>query len=81
MVWNEEQCTLFTNKVGREIAKEEMQGIVETLMEKGLSLIHIFGQGLYCFTHRNKTITKVFSAMTSNQYKLPLIAKAFGVIS
>ena len=21
MVWNEEQCTLFTNKVGREIAK------------------------------------------------------------
>lgn len=35
MVWNEEQCTLFTNKVGREIAKEEMQGIVETLMEKG----------------------------------------------
>ena len=35
MVWNEEQCTLFTNKLGREIAKEEMKGIVETLMEKG----------------------------------------------
>lgn len=33
--WNEEQCTLFTNKVGRDISEEEIQGIVNILVEKG----------------------------------------------
>ena len=34
MVWNEEQCTLFTNKVGREITKEEMQGVKHYLVDE-----------------------------------------------
>ena len=33
--WDSEQCTLFTNKVGRDINEEEMQGIVDILVEKG----------------------------------------------
>lgn len=33
--WNEEQCTLFSNKAGRDITAEEMQGIVDILVEKG----------------------------------------------
>jgi len=33
--WGEEQCTLFTNKAGKEINEEEMQGIVDILVEKG----------------------------------------------
>lgn len=32
--WDSEQCTLFTNKVGRDINEEEMQGIVDILVEK-----------------------------------------------
>lgn len=32
--WNEEQCALFTNKAGRDITQEEMQGIVNILVEK-----------------------------------------------
>lgn len=35
LTWNEEQCTLFTNKVGRDISEEEMQGMVDVLVEKG----------------------------------------------
>ena len=35
LIWNSEQCTLFTNKVGRDINEEEMQGIVDILVEKG----------------------------------------------
>lgn len=33
--WDEEQCILFTNKVGKDIGEEEMQGIVNILTEKG----------------------------------------------
>ena len=33
--WNSEQCTLFTNKVGKDVNEEEMQGIVDILVEKG----------------------------------------------
>lgn len=33
--WNDEQCTLFSNKAGRDITAEEMQGIVDILVEKG----------------------------------------------
>ncbi len=33
--WNEEQCTLFTNRVGKDISEEEMQEIVRMLTEKG----------------------------------------------
>ncbi|WP_300703356.1 DUF4373 domain-containing protein, partial [Bacteroides sp.] len=33
--WDCEQCTLFTNKVGKDINEEEMQGIVDILVEKG----------------------------------------------
>ncbi len=33
--WNSEQCTLFTNKVGKDVDEEEMQGIVDILVEKG----------------------------------------------
>ena len=32
--WNAEQCTLFTNKAGRDINEQEMQGIVDILVEK-----------------------------------------------
>lgn len=35
MVWNEEQCMLFTNKVGKDINEQEMQGIVDILVGKG----------------------------------------------
>lgn len=34
LAWNKEQCTLFTNKVGRDISEEEMQGMVDILVEK-----------------------------------------------
>lgn len=34
LTWNKEQCTLFTNKVGRDISEEEMQGMVNILVEK-----------------------------------------------
>lgn len=33
--WNPEQRALFSNKVGRDISEEEMQGIVDILVEKG----------------------------------------------
>lgn len=33
--WDSEQCTLFANRVGKDISEEEMQGIVNTLTEKG----------------------------------------------
>jgi len=33
--WGEEQCTLFTNKAGKDVNEEEMQGIVDILIEKG----------------------------------------------
>ena len=33
--WDEEQCTLFSCKAGRDISGEEMQGIVNILIEKG----------------------------------------------
>ena len=33
--WGEEQCTLFTNKAGKDVNEEEMQGIVDILVEKG----------------------------------------------
>ena len=32
--WNAEQCTLFTNKAGKDINEQEMQGIVDILVEK-----------------------------------------------
>lgn len=32
--WNTEQCTLFTNKAGKDINEQEMQGIVDILVEK-----------------------------------------------
>lgn len=32
--WNPEQRALFSNKVGRDISEEEMQGIVDILVEK-----------------------------------------------
>ena len=32
--WNAEQCTLFTNKAGRDINEQEMQGVVDILVEK-----------------------------------------------
>lgn len=35
LIWNEEQCTLFTNKVGKDINEQEMQGIVDILVGKG----------------------------------------------
>lgn len=33
--WNPEQRALFSNKAGRDISEEEMQGIVDILVEKG----------------------------------------------
>ena len=33
--WDEEQCLLFTNKAGKDINEQEMQGIVDILVEKG----------------------------------------------
>lgn len=33
--WESEQCTLFTNKVGRDVSEEEMQGIIDILVKKG----------------------------------------------
>ena len=35
LLWGEEQCALFTNKVGKDACEEEMQGIVDILVEKG----------------------------------------------
>lgn len=35
--WNAEQCTLFTNKAGKDINEQEMQGIVDILVEKAFS--------------------------------------------
>ena len=32
--WNAEQCTLFTNKAGKDINEQEMQGIVDILVKK-----------------------------------------------
>ena len=40
--WDSEQCTLFTNKVGRDINEEEMQGIVDILVEKEFFNIKIY---------------------------------------
>lgn len=40
--WNDEQCVLFSNKAGKEIAADEMQGIVNILIEKGF-----FDKGSY----------------------------------
>ena len=40
--WNDEQCVLFSNKAGKEITAEEMQGIVDILIEKGF-----FDKGSY----------------------------------
>ena len=40
--WNDEQCVLFSNKAGKEIAADEMQGIVDILIEKGF-----FDKGSY----------------------------------
>ena len=34
LLWGEEQCALFTNKVGKDACEEEMQGIVDILVEK-----------------------------------------------
>ena len=34
LLWGKEQCTLFTNKAGRELTEDEMQGIVDILVEK-----------------------------------------------
>lgn len=42
MHWNDEQCILFSNKAGKEITAEEMQGIVDILIEKGF-----FDKGSY----------------------------------
>ena len=42
LTWNKEQCTLFTNKVGRDISEEEMQGIVDILVEKGFFDLKLF---------------------------------------
>ena len=33
--WSEEQCALFSNKVGRDVTAEEMQGMVDILVAKG----------------------------------------------
>lgn len=30
--WDEEQCLIFANKVGKEVEVEEVQGIIETLI-------------------------------------------------
>ncbi|WP_044262423.1 DUF4373 domain-containing protein [Bacteroides timonensis] len=35
LLWGEEQCALFTNKAGKDIDEEEMQGIVDILVDKG----------------------------------------------
>ena len=35
--WNAEQCTLFTNKAGKDINEQQMQGIVDILVEKAFS--------------------------------------------
>lgn len=42
LTWNKEQCTLFTNKVGRDISEEEMQGIVDIMVEKGFFDLNIY---------------------------------------
>ncbi|WP_129659171.1 DUF4373 domain-containing protein [Bacteroides fragilis] len=34
--WDEEQCLIFANKVGREVQAEEVQGIIEILFTKGI---------------------------------------------
>ena len=35
LAWSEEQCALFSNKVGRDVTAEEMQGMVDILVAKG----------------------------------------------
>ena len=42
LYWNDEQCVLFSNKAGKEITADEMQGIVDILIEKGF-----FDKGSY----------------------------------
>ena len=42
LYWNDEQCVLFSNKAGKEITADEMQGIVDVLIEKGF-----FDKGSY----------------------------------
>ena len=34
--WGEEQCLLFANKTGKEADTEEVQGIIEIMIEKGM---------------------------------------------
>lgn len=34
--WDEEQCTIFANKAGKDVNEKEMQEIVDILTEKGL---------------------------------------------
>ena len=34
--WDEEQCLIFANKAGREVQAEEVQGIIEILVTKGI---------------------------------------------
>ena len=34
--WDEEQCLIFANKAGREVQAEEVQGIIEILITKGI---------------------------------------------
>ena len=35
LAWGEEQCALFSHKVGRDVTAEEMQGMVDILVAKG----------------------------------------------
>lgn len=42
--WNPEQRALFSNKVGRDISEEEMQGIVDILVEKGFFDRELYGK-------------------------------------
>ena len=34
--WGEEQCLIFANKTGKEADAEEVQGIIEIMIEKGM---------------------------------------------
>lgn len=35
LAWGDEQCALFSHKVGRDVSAEEMQGMVDILVAKG----------------------------------------------
>lgn len=64
LMWNSEQCTLFTHKLGNELSGEEMQEIVDLLVEKG-----IFDRAMYEKYHvlTSENIQKVWLEATKRR--------------